>query len=159
MSLRAGVIAGAAGTTALNVATYLDMVLRARPASELPAKAAGEVTGRAGIELGAGKAGESRREGIGALLGYATGLGVGALYGLVVRDRPHPVPVAALALTGAAMAGSDLPMTVLGLTDPRTWPASAWAADVLPHLAYGLTTAMVYRTLTQPCANARRRRT
>lgn len=34
--LAVGAAAGAAGTTALNTATYFDMVLRARPASSTP---------------------------------------------------------------------------------------------------------------------------
>ena len=45
------------------------------------------------------------------------------------------------------MIGSNGPMTLLGVTDPRTWPASAWFADVLPHLAYGAVTAAVLDTL------------
>ena len=27
-------------------------------------------------------------------------------------------------------------MTVLGITDPRTWSATDWLSDVVPHLAY-----------------------
>lgn len=34
-------------------------------------------------------------------------------------------------------------MRVLGVTDPRTWPASPWVADIVPHLAYGAATAAV----------------
>ena len=34
--LLAGIAAGAAGTTALNATTYLDMALRGRPASRTP---------------------------------------------------------------------------------------------------------------------------
>ena len=29
------------------------------------------------------------------------------------------------------------PMTVLGVTDPRTWSRTDWVSDVVPHLAYG----------------------
>ena len=28
----------------------------------------------------------------------------------------------------------------LGISDPRTWSATDWAADVVPHLAYGFAT-------------------
>jgi uncharacterized membrane protein len=31
-------------------------------------------------------------------------------------------------------------MTLLGLTEPRRWSATDWAADVVPHLVYGVTT-------------------
>ena len=34
-------------------------------------------------------------------------------------------------------------MTVLGVTDPRTWPASSWVADIVLHLAYGAVTSAV----------------
>jgi hypothetical protein len=43
------------------------------------------------------------------------------------------------------MAGSDLPMTALGLTDPREWDAASWASDVVPHLAYGMAAAAAYQ--------------
>jgi hypothetical protein len=29
-------------------------------------------------------------------------------------------------------------MTVLGVTDPRTWSAADWLADVVPHAMYAL---------------------
>jgi hypothetical protein len=35
-------------------------------------------------------------------------------------------------------------MTVLGVTDPRTWSAVDWISDLVPHLAYG---AVMTRTL------------
>lgn len=36
------------------------------------------------------------------------------------------------------MLAGNAPMIVLGVTDPRTWPASSWVADVVPHFAYAL---------------------
>ncbi len=38
-------------------------------------------------------------------------------------------------------------MTLLGVTDPRTSPATSWVADVVPHLAYGAVTAAVLARL------------
>jgi len=32
-------------------------------------------------------------------------------------------------------------MAALGVSDPRSWGATDWASDVVPHLAYGLVTA------------------
>ena len=62
------------------------MVVRARPASSLPAEVAGALAERAGVELAAGgndsEAAANRRSGVGALLGYGVGLGVGGTYGL-----------------------------------------------------------------------------
>ncbi|GAA4188506.1 hypothetical protein GCM10022252_23870 [Streptosporangium oxazolinicum] len=150
MSLTAGILAGAAGTTALDVAGYLDMVVRGRSASGLPAQAAGRLAERAGADLGSGEAADSRREGLGALLGYATGLGAGGLYGLLAGDRRVPLPLAALGLSAAAMTASVAPLIALRLTDPRDWNASSWVSDIVPHLAYGLTAAAAYDRLTRP---------
>jgi len=141
-----GMAAGAVGTVALNAATYLDMVVRGRPSSGLPADAADKLAGDVGVDLGEGDTAASRKEGLGALMGMVTGLGVGALYGMVRSGLGlHlPLPLAAAGLGAAAMAGSDVPMTALGLTDPREWGAGSWAADALPHLAYGLAAAAAY---------------
>jgi hypothetical protein len=133
--------------------SQLDIVVRARPASSTPAEVAGALAERAGVELAAdGNASESaanRRTGLGALLGYGVGLGVGGAYGLLRSRLPgSPRPRAAAAGLGlVAMAASDLPATALGVTDPRTWGAAGWVADLLPHLAYGLATATVYEAL------------
>jgi hypothetical protein len=44
------------------------------------------------------------------------------------------------------MAASDIPIAALGMSDPATWGVSGWAADVVPHLAYGLVTVIAYDT-------------
>lgn len=142
-----GAVAGAVGTVALNIVTYLDMAVRGRSPSTMPGTAAGRLAGAAGIDLGEGDTEQNRTEGLGAVLGYLTGLAVGAGYG-VVQSRMHlPTPVAAVALGAGAMAGTDVPLTALRLTDPRSWSASDWAADVVPHLAYGAATAVAYAML------------
>ncbi len=144
-----GTTAGAVGTVALNATTYADMALRGRPPSSVPAQVAGQLTGKAGIDLsGEGSddnTAQNRRSGLGALMGYATGLGVGTAYGLV-RPLLGDVskPLAGVGLGLAAMAGSDVPATALGITDPREWGLNSWASDIIPHLAYGLTTAIAY---------------
>jgi len=150
-----GIVAGAVGTTILNLVTYADMALRARPASETPAEAVKKIEEMAGITLAEqGRESEqesNRRQAFGALLGFVTGFGIGALYGLV-RPSMRSIPVA---LTGtavglAAMAGSDVPATVLGATDPKEWAPTDWVADLVPHLAYGFSTALVFDALTDP---------
>lgn len=142
--LALGLIAGAAGTLALNVSTYLDMAARGRASSSMPAKAAGKISQEVGVGLGQEDTAANRKQGIGALLGYLTGLGVGAAYGLLRSKLDVPTPLAALGLGAAAMAGSDTPLFALGLTDPRKWPASSWVMDIAPHLAYGITTTAVF---------------
>jgi hypothetical protein len=156
-SILRGAAAGATGTAALNIATYLDMTMRGRPSSEVPAKVAGSLTQSVGIPLQAEANSQGnisdeekmkakqRLTGLGALMGYATGLGIGALYGLV---RPFAgrisIPLAGLVLGAAAMASSDVPATVTGATDPKTWGASGWASDIIPHAIYGLVTVLAY---------------
>ena len=49
----------------------------------------------------------------------------------------------------AAMAGADGPIAALGVSDPRTWAAKDWAADVVPHLVYGTVTARVLDDLNR----------
>lgn len=141
-----GLIAGAAGTSALNIATYLDMATRTRPASTTPERSVQRLADLTGVGLGEGEQAENRRAGLGPLLGYATGLGAAVCYGLLARRR-LPGPAAALALTALAMAGSAVPMTLLGVTDPRRWTTADWAADLVPHLAYGTVAAAVYDRL------------
>jgi hypothetical protein len=45
------------------------------------------------------------------------------------------------------MAVGNGPMTVLGVTDPRTWSPADWAADVAPHLAYAAVCALTLDAL------------
>ena len=87
----------------------------------------------------------NRREAVGALLGYANGIGIGAAYGVSRLVLPRlPLWVVGTALGSVAMASSDVPATRLGLTDPREWQPADWAADVVPHLVYGLVTALTF---------------
>jgi drug/metabolite transporter (DMT)-like permease len=145
-TLTRGLLAGAAGTLALDVTTYLDMAVRGRPASRTPEQTVQRLADIVRLDLGTGDRAESRRTALGALLGYATGLGVALGYTLAVR-RPQPVPVTAGLLTVLAMTGANGPMTLLGITDPRTWKAIDWVADVVPHLAYGVVAGSVARRL------------
>jgi hypothetical protein len=144
-----GLASGAVGTAALNMTTYLDMAVRGRASSELPTKAAEELSQRVGVRWSDDEAAQNRKSALGALLGYATGCGIGMAYGLL-RPRAQGVPtVAAGTAVGlAAMAASDLPMTLLGLTDPREWDAKSWVSDLAPHLVYGLCTAAVYEAFS-----------
>src|SRR5688572_20203697 len=135
-----GAAAGAAGTTALNAVTYLDMVVRGRPASSTPERTVEELAGRAHVPIaGSGGKRANRVQALGALTGLAAGTGVGALVGLAraagFRTRP---PVATALVTAGVLVGTNGPMTVLGITDPRTWSAADWISDVVPHLAYAV---------------------
>jgi hypothetical protein len=144
-----GLAAGAAGTTVLNLVTYLDRAVRGRPASTTPEETVRKFEDVAHVALATeeDKAG-NRRSGIGALLGIAAGLGSGLGYALArPRLRRIPLPVAGLGAGLVANAATVAPMAAAGVSDPRKWPASSWLSDVVPHLAYGLATAAVFDLL------------
>lgn len=148
--LLAGLLAGAAGTAVLNAVTYTDMVLRGRAGSDIPEQLIDRATGATGLELGDEETAANRRQALAALLGFGVGLGTGATYGLAGGAQGGAgVAAGALTLAVAASLASDGPAIALGLTDPRTWPGSAWAADAVPHLAYGAVTAVTYAGLTR----------
>ena len=149
-ALARGAAAGAAGTTALNAATYLDMAVRGRPSSSTPEDTVTTLAEKAGVDIpGEGETQRNRVQGLGPLMGIVTGVGVGALAGALVNARPLPVPVLSLLVGGGAMVGSNLPMTGLGITDPRSWSASSWVSDAVPHAAYGAVTAALLRALVR----------
>lgn len=144
--LLVGAAAGAAGTTALNAATYADMSWRARPASSTPEQTVEQLVEVTNLDVpGQGDARSNRVSALGSLSGTLTGVGVGLAYGFLrgLGVRP-PLWAGALLATGGALAGSNGPMTLLGITDPRSWGATDWASDVAPHLAYGVVTAATY---------------
>lgn len=134
-----GAAAGAAGTTALNAVTYLDMAARGRGSSSTPEQTVQKLAEKVHVDIpGEGETRENRLQGLGPLTGLLAGVGVGVLAGLAraAGFRASPPVGAALTALGAMVAGNG-PMTVLGVTDPRTWSAGAWLSDVVPHLAYG----------------------
>lgn len=145
-----GAAAGAVGTTVLNAVTYGDMLLRGRPSSSVPAKAAGKLADAVGFApLSASNDAEDashRREAAGALLGYVTGVGIGVAYvaGRGCAGAANPVRTGVL-LGLAAMVASDAPIALTGASDPRSWTRAAWLSDLIPHLAYGLATAATLR--------------
>ncbi len=137
-----GAAAGAAGTTALNAVTYLDMAVRARPASETPQQAVDAIARKAGHPVpGAGAEKENRLAGLGPLTGIATGITVGMFVGVC---RPAlgrlAAPIVASAIGVAAMALTDGSLVSLGLSDPVKWSRAEWVSDLVPHLAYGAVT-------------------
>src|SRR3954469_6987911 len=100
-----GMAAGAAGTTALNAVTYLDMTYHGRSASQTPEKSVDVMAERFGLTVpGEGEERDNRRSALGALSGIATGVGVGAMVGVL---RALGVRVPALLVGAAAMAATD----------------------------------------------------
>jgi hypothetical protein len=141
-----GAAAGAAGTTALNAVTYLDMALRGRPASDTPEQTVAKIAEVIHVRIpGEGSTRSNRLSGWGALSGLAAGVAVGMAYGAwhSVVGPPGPLAGPVLATGGALLVGNG-PMTALGITDPRSWSVPDWLSDVVPHLAYGWVTATTY---------------
>ncbi len=143
-----GLLAGATGTVALNLVTYGDMVLRGRPSSSMPAETADRLAGQAGIE---NSATGRRRPAAKRPRRRPAGVRRGSRHRTAVRPAAgrgsRPVWLAGPLLAAAAMAASDLRPPPSGVTDPREWSSTAWLSDVVPHLAYGFTTASVYEAL------------
>ncbi len=141
-----GAASGAIGTTVLNAITYGDMLLRGRPASGTPAKAAGILADDIGISSlrtdNDDPKAEHRRQAAGALLGYATGVGIGMVAAVTLaRGNGDGLIRNGVLLGVAAMAASDGPIVLTGASDPRTWSPADWLSDIVPHMAYGLATA------------------
>lgn len=135
-TLARGLVAGTAGVTALNAVSYLDMLVTGRPASDAPTATVAALLDRAGVSPPHDK---NSRSALGALAGIGTGLAVGVATSAARRIGVRlPAPVGAVLAGAAAMAATDAPMALLGVSDPRRWAAGAWARDIGPHLAYGV---------------------
>ncbi|MEH1099836.1 hypothetical protein [Micromonospora sp. CPCC 205561] len=149
-ALADGAIAGAVGSAALNVVSYLDMVVRARPASSTPEESARRLAQLAHVDLGPEDRAANRRSGLGPVLGYGMGVAAGVGYALLARGRRMPLALATGVLGGVVMTMSDGTTALLGVTDPRTWSRSDWLADLVPHLAYGVAAAATWNRLRPP---------
>ena len=138
-----GVVAGAVGTTALNAATFLDMALRGRAASSTPEQVVERSAELLGLPLPADDVKRRATEsGLGSLLGTMAGISVGVALGAL---RGLGLPSGRATTAGTAwvmvMVAGNGPMTVLGVTDPRSWTTVDWVADVVPHLCYAVAAA------------------
>jgi hypothetical protein len=133
-----GAAAGAAGTTALNAVTYLDMAGRGRGTSSTPERTVEKLAEKTHLSIpGEGEKRENRLQGLGPLTGIGAGVGIGVLVGLVRAAGFRSRPLVGTALTTAGvLVATNGPMTVLGITDPRTWSRTDWISDVVPHVAY-----------------------
>ncbi len=141
-----GVTAGAAGTTALNTVSGLDALLRGRPPSDAPEQLVSTVADRAGVTVPGDRTTRKHRvAAAGPLSGTAGGLAVGAVAGaLRATGLRLPTALGGPLLGAAAILAANGPLALTGVSDPRSWSTADWAADVVPHLAYGITT---HRTL------------
>lgn len=147
-NLARGALAGAAGTTALNAVTYLDMAVRGRASSSTPRQTVETAAGKAGVEVpGDEESRQNRVAGIGPMLGIATGVGAGAVLGAMSTGWRPPFGLSAGVATVLAMVGSNAPMTALGVSDPTSWSLTDWVSDAVPHAAFGLVSAATLRRM------------
>jgi hypothetical protein len=143
-----GAAAGAAGTTALNVVAYFDMAVRGRPASSTPERTVEALADTARLSIpGQGATRASRLEGLGALTGLVAGIGVGGLLGLA---RASGFRAGTLLTTATVLVATNGPMTVLRVTDPRTWSVADWISDLVPHLTYAAVVTTTLDALDRP---------
>jgi hypothetical protein len=148
-----GAAAGAVGTVALDATTYADMAARGRAPSSMVRTVVQKLAQRGGVTRLATSepddATKNRQDAIGALLGYATGVGVGLVYGAIrdLFDDAIPAPVAGLIAGAAAMALTDGTAVALGATDISQWDVASWLSDLVPHAVFGLATAYSYEAL------------
>lgn len=154
-ALGRALVAGAAGTLALEITTYLDVAIRGRAPSDVPERVVGRLASKAGVDALAetrdDETAQHRRVGVSAVVGYMTGLATAAGATLAWSERRRmPLPVIAVATGAAAMALSDAGATALGVTDPKSWGASGWLADAIPHAVFGFTTAIVLAAISPP---------
>ncbi|MEU4717698.1 hypothetical protein AB0F73_29140 [Micromonospora purpureochromogenes] len=147
-----GAIAGAVGSAALNVVSYLDVAVRARPTSSTPEETVGRLAGLAHVDLGPEDRAANRRSGLGAVLGYVLGIGAGAAFGALASGRRMSPVVATALLGGGVMATTIGSLATLRISDPRSWSRSDWFADLVPHLAYGMAAAATLNRLRPPSA-------
>jgi hypothetical protein len=142
-----GALAGAAGVAALNAATYLDMAVRGRQSSDSAEQLVEQAAEKARVTIpGDDEKRRNRLQGLGPLSGIAVGIAVGAAAGLLHRVMArggHPLPAAVEAplFGAAAMALADVPLALMGISDPASWSAKDWASDAVPHLVYGAITS------------------
>ena len=143
-----GIIAGAAGTMALDITTYGDMFLRGRPpaASPPPSPVVWPIRSASGFRQRRDR-GKSRQPSqchrgpawLRDRLRHRRRL-------RLIRGRGGriPTPLAGTAVGILAMVASDLPIALSGASDPRTWTPVDWLSDLIPHLVYGLVTVQTY---------------
>ena len=142
-----GVAAGCAGIVALEVAGYADQYIKGRAASKSPTQLGEGLADRAGLELGEGRRRTNRASALGPIAGYADGVLLGIAWAALSAHPLKSLPKGVLLLTAGAWAGSNVPLMSLGITDPRAWTREEWQSDLVPHAAYGLTTAFLVALL------------
>ena len=151
--LSAGILAGAAGATALNAVNYADQAVRGNAPTS---SAAGPHVASTAAEVT--KAGPVRAAALGPLGGLGVGVAVGALAGLVRGSAATPPPVLAAVATGlVAMAAGDGVALATGTARPDWRAPVTLLRELVPHLVYGAVTGIALHRMLDPQATDVRR--
>lgn len=153
-----GALAGAAGVTALNAATYLDMFIRGRASSDVPSQLVEKLAQDVGTDIpGSGDERDNRYEAAGPLSGIVAGVGVGAVSGAIhATGLKLPAFLGAPLMGIAAMVAADLPLFLTGVSDPKSWSTKDWVSDAGFHLAYGFVAHAALTSMEQHDLAARK---
>lgn len=159
--LARGVVAGAAGTLAMDLVWwrryrrgggddgFLDWDLATSTAGFDEASAPGQVgrrvAGTLGVELPDEAAATTTN-----VVHWATGAQWGALYGLAAGRRGPPSPALGLLLGPTAWGSAYALLGAAGIYEPIwTYDRETLARDLSAHLVFGLATATTYRLLSR----------
>lgn len=135
-----GVVAGLAGTAAMTASTMIEMRLRGRPPSPMPARAASKV-------LGVKPEGEKQEKRLNNLTHWAYGTGWGAVRGLF-GCLGLPAPAASAAHLATVWGAEQVVFPALSLGPPiPKWGAKETAIDLLHHMVYESATSATYEVL------------
>jgi len=114
-----GAAAGAAGTTALNAVTYLDIAVRGRPSSDTPEQTVERLSQVAHAPVpGEGETRDNRVAGLGPLAGLVTGVGSGVLLALAAGGGVHVAQQPRQRRAGSSPPGGRRAQRA-GLSPPR----------------------------------------
>ena len=144
IALGRGLVAGAAATAAMTVASTAEMKLRRRPPSDAPAKVAGRLLGVKPRKKAGGR--------FAAVAHGATGVSLGATRAAIdlagVRGPAAPAAFFALAWTPDLVA-----VPAAGAAEPPwRWGAGEVAISALHHVVYAAAGEGVYRALSDGAA-------
>lgn len=147
-ALGRGIVAGAAGTAAMTASSTLEMKIRGRKPSTVPADAAAKVTG---VEPDS----EEGKQKLSNAVHWAYGTAWGAPRGLLPLAGLG-APAATAAHLGAVWGAGLVMQPALGAAPPpNRWGAKSVAIDAMHHLVYALGTTGAFLLLDR---KGRRRR-
>jgi hypothetical protein len=138
-----GLAAGGVGTACMTVSSTLEMRLRGRPPSTVPARAAAKV-------LGVEPVGERERARFANVVHWGYGTSWGAARGLIGALGFSGPSAAALFLAGVWGAEQVmLPSLDVGVPPVWRWSREEIAIDGLHHLVYATATSVTYELLAE----------